>query len=108
MTFVTRLRLESGDRAALDAVVSDIKAAAERKGVALNGPHTPPHDTYRVTQHRRLTGEGGEYDPWAYCVYAREVEIVGHDEFARQVTEREFPDSVRIEASVERRQPAGH
>ena len=54
MTFVTRLTLRSGDRNALDKIVGDIKRSAEKKGVRVRGPHTPPPQTYRAPQYKRL------------------------------------------------------
>lgn len=106
MTFVTTLRLESGDRRALDAVVDDIRSTAERKGAEFKGPHTPPPEEYSVPLHK--TAEGDEQFPaWSYTVYSREVEIVGHDEFARSITTREFPESIHVEAEVRSVQPSG-
>lgn len=103
MTFVTRLRLQSGDRAALDGVVSEIKADAERKGAQLKGPHTNPPDDLRVPQCRRLHADDGRRFPdWSYTVFTRDLEIHGHDAFARQIATREFPSSVHVEAEVER------
>ncbi|WP_114576024.1 uS10/mL48 family ribosomal protein [Saliphagus sp. LR7] len=103
MTFVTRLRLQSGDRTALDGVVSEIKADAERKGAQLKGPHTHPPDDLRVPQRRRLHADDRRSFPdWSYTVFSRELEIHGHDTFAREIAGREFPSSVHVEAEVER------
>jgi ribosomal protein S10 len=101
MPFVTKLRLQSGDRAVLDSVVADIKAQAERKGAELKGPHPMPPTELRVPQYRAVGGD--TFDPWAYTVYTRTLEIVGHDEFARAVAERSFPDSVHVSAEIEQR-----
>ena len=102
MTFVTRLTLQSGDRAALDGIVDDIKATAETKGAALKGPHSHPPDRHRVPQYRRLHADDERTFPaWEYTVFTRELEIHGHQEFARAVTESGFPDSVHIEIEVE-------
>ncbi|WP_135820297.1 uS10/mL48 family ribosomal protein [Halostella litorea] len=106
MTFVTKLRLQSGDRAALDGVVEDIRSTAERKGAELKGPHSEPPTQLRVPQHKRVDG-GGRFGNWEYVVYARELEIHGHDELARRVTEREFPASIHVEAEVEQVNPLG-
>jgi ribosomal protein S10 len=100
MPFVTKLRLQSGNREALESVVTDIKQRATRKGAELKGPHPKPPTELRVPQHKRVGG-AGTFEPWAYTVYTRTVEIVGHDEFAREVTEREYPDSVHLAAEVE-------
>ena len=106
MPFVTKLRLQSGDVDALDGVVTDIKETAERKGAELKGPHPKPPERVRVPQHKRIGGTG-TFAPWEYTVYTRTVEIVGHDEFARDVTERTFPDSVHVTAEIEQLRQAG-
>jgi len=100
MPFVTKLRLQSGDREALESVVTDIKARAERKGVELKGPHPKPPSQLRVPQHKRVEG-GGEFPAWSYSVYTRTVEIVGHDEFARSVAGDSYPDSIHLSAEIE-------
>ncbi len=102
MTYVTRLRLQSGDRDALDAVVEEIKSAAERKGTALKGPHSHPPRTLSVPQHARLHADDDRrFDDWEYTVFSRAIEIHGQDRLAREIASREFPDSVHIEAEVE-------
>jgi len=100
MPFVTTLRLASGDRAVLESVVADIKAAASRKGAEFKGPHPEPPTELRVPQYVDLE-PGDTFEPWAYTVYSRVVEIVGHDAFARSIAERDFPDSVHVSASIE-------
>jgi ribosomal protein S10 len=109
MPFVTKLRMTSGDRAVLDRVVDDIKQGAERKGAELKGPHSRPPSKLSVPQYQSVPpGEdGGEFSPWRYTVYAREMEIVGHESFARQVTERDFPSSIHLEVEIERRAGIG-
>ena len=102
MTFVTRLTLQSGDRIALDRIVSDIKGTAERKGAALKGPHTYPPKKLSVPQHRRLHADDERmFSSWKYTVFTRELEIHGHENLARTVTEQNYPDSVHIEVEVE-------
>ena len=100
MPFVTKLTLASGDGETLDDVVDDIKAAAERKGVELKGPHPKPPTHLRVPQHKRAAGEG-RFEPWSYTVYTRTIEIIGHDEFARSVTEDTYPDRIHVTAEIE-------
>lgn len=109
MTFVTKLTLQSGDRPALDALVAEIESTAERKGAEVKGPHSEPPRTFRVPQSKRLSGEDGpQFDPWSYTVYTRRMEIVGHDEVTRRITQRtRFPDSVHVEAAVETTTPPG-
>jgi ribosomal protein S10 len=107
MTFVTHLRFESGDRAVLDDVVSDLKSLIERKGAECKGPHAKPPRDLRVPQYRALAA-GTEYEPWTYTVYTREMDILGADHIAREVGHMEFPDSVHVEIEVEHRKPAGH
>jgi len=102
MTFVTALRLQSGDRAVLDDVVDDIKRAAERKGAQLKGPHSHPPMKCSVPQYWRLCADDERrLEPWLYTVYTRELEIHGHQDFARSVAEREFPESLRLEVEIE-------
>lgn len=108
MTFVTRLTLQSGDRAALDGLVDDIKATAERKGAALKGPHSHPPENLSVPQHCRLHADDDRrFDSWEYTVFTRELEIHGHDQLARDVASWEFPNSIHVEAEVEQIHGAG-
>jgi small subunit ribosomal protein S10 len=82
MPFVTKLTLESGDHQRLEDVVTTIKETAARKGVELKGAPPPPPPAKRGPQS---------------------IEIVGHDEFARSVAERDFPDGVHVSAEIEQR-----
>ncbi|WP_336034624.1 uS10/mL48 family ribosomal protein [Halobacterium yunchengense] len=108
MTFVTKLSLESGDRAALDGVVSDIKETCRRKGAELKGPHSDTPAEYAVPLYARLGGEQtARTGTWEYTVYRRRLELHGHDDLARSIMEREFPDSVRVEAELEQVKPLG-
>jgi ribosomal protein S10 len=107
MPFVTTLSLSSGDRPALEDVVSDIKEAAERKGVEIKGPQTPPPERYVAPQPKRLGPDGKRFTDWSFSVYTRTMRIVGHDEFARAAAGREFPDGVHIEVDVEQVTGAG-
>jgi ribosomal protein S10 len=102
MPFVTTLTLQSGDREVLERVVGDIKRRAERKGVELRGPHAESPMDHSVPQSARLDAGDDRFDPWRYTVYERRMEVVGHDEFARGVTEREFPEGVHLDVDVER------
>jgi len=101
MPFVTKLTLKSGDRHSLDDVVDTIKESAARKGVELKGPHPHPPDEKNVPQLKGLVDEHAQFDSWSYTVYTRTIEIVGHDEFARSVAGREFPDGVHVSAEIE-------
>lgn len=107
MPFVTTLTLRSGDRAALDSVVGGLQQAAERKGVDCRGPHTRPPETYRVPLFRRLTGEGGEFAPWEYTVYERELRLAGHDGAVRRLADWGFPRGVHVEVTVDRVRSVG-
>lgn len=106
MTFVTKLRLQSGDRAVLDSVVDDIKSTAERKGAELKGPHSKTTQRMQVPLSKDTTG-GGRLGSWDYTVYSREVEIVGHDDLARRIAAREFPEPIHVEVEVEQIKPVG-
>lgn len=107
MPFVTTIRLESGDRAALDDLVDDIRGTAERKGVELRGPHTSPPSSHRVPLYRRLTGDGGRFSPWDYTVYERVVELTGHDDTVRRIVGQEPPKGVHVEVSVDQVRSVG-
>ncbi|SDM71228.1 SSU ribosomal protein S10P [Halogranum gelatinilyticum] len=107
MTFVTKLSFQSGDRAVLDDVVSDLKAMIERKGAECKGPHSSPPEHVRVPQYRNLA-PGDEFSSWDYTVYARKLEIHGADHIAREVGHMEFPASVHVEIEVEQKKPLGH
>ncbi|MFP8952847.1 30S ribosomal protein S10 [Natrialbaceae archaeon A-arb3/5] len=108
MTFVTRLTLQSGDRVVLDELVDDIKTAAERKGAALKGPHSRPPETLSVPQRCRLHADDDRrFSSWSYTVFTRELELHGHDELARDLTSRNFPDSIHVEVEVEQIRGAG-
>lgn len=101
MPFVTKLTLTSGNRHRLDDVVERIKETAGRKGVELKGPHPHPPEDLRVPQLKTLVEEHAQFEPWNYTVYKRTIEIVGHDEFARSVAGREFPEEVHVSAEIE-------
>jgi small subunit ribosomal protein S10 len=104
MPFVTKLTLKSGDRHVLEDVVDTIKATASRKGVELKGPHPHPPDELRIPQFKRLaTADNDRFEPWNYTIYTRTIEIIGHDDFARSVAERDFPDAVHVSAEIEQR-----
>lgn len=108
MTFVTRLTLQSGDRAALEGVVDDIKATAERKGAPLKGPHSHPPEKLSVPQLCRLHADDDRrFSSWTYTVFTRELEIHGHDDLARDIAARDFPDSIHVEVEVEQIHGAG-
>ena len=103
MTTILHLTLKSGDRAVLDSVVEDVKAACRRKGAELKGPHSDAPTDHRVPLYRRLDGDpGSRHDDWTYTVYQRRFELRGRDEVARDVLERDYPRSVRVEATVDR------
>ncbi|ERH10905.1 MAG: SSU ribosomal protein S10P [halophilic archaeon J07HX64] len=99
MPFLTRLTFSSGDVDHLDSVVSELKQQAERKGVELRGPHAEPPARYSVPQHKGL-GQG-TFDSWRYTVYTRTLEIVDHNQFARELAGRDYPDSIHVTADVE-------
>jgi ribosomal protein S10 len=108
MTFVTKLTLRSGDRAALDGVVSEIKETCHRKGAELKGPHSDSPEQHRLRQYTRLDGDDdAQFDPWNYTVYRRRMELYGHDDLARLILERSFPSSVHVEAELERVRTVG-
>jgi small subunit ribosomal protein S10 len=101
MPFVTKLAFQSGDRAVLDRVVTDIKETAERKGVDLKGPHTEPTRSLSVPQYKRLDTTD-TFQPWRYTVYKRTIEIIGYDDFARSVADRDYPAGIHVGIEVDR------
>jgi len=107
MAFVTKLRFQSGDRAVLEDLVTDLSEMLAKKGAECKGPHSTPPKELRVPQYRTL-GPGDEYPAWRYTVYTRSLEIHGSDEIARQVGHMEFPDRVHVEIEVDRKKPLGH
>jgi small subunit ribosomal protein S10 len=107
MPFVTTLEFASGDRRLLDDVVDDLKARAERKGAKLKGPHPRPPTDLTVPQSERLSADGGAFDSWGYTVYTRTVEIVGHDDFARDVAGDDYPDRIHVEAEIQQQRQLG-
>jgi small subunit ribosomal protein S10 len=108
MTFVTKLSLKSGDRAALDGAVSDIKETCRRKGAELKGPHSDSPEELKVPLYSKLDGDHDNKErTWKYTVYRRRVQLYGHDDLARSIMERDFPDSVHVEAELEQHKPLG-
>lgn len=101
MAYITKLTVESGDRAVLEETVAEIKEYVSGKGAQLKGPHPRPPTEYRVPLRKCLSSAGGGYRHWDYTVYRRDIEIVGRDEVARAVATRDFPRSIRIEIEVE-------
>jgi ribosomal protein S10 len=108
MPFVTKLTMESGDRHRLDDVVDAIKRRANRKGVELKGPHPQPPEHLRVPQSKTLGSGSERFESWDYTVYSREIEIIGHDEFARDVAGDSYPEGIHVEAAVEQRTHSGN
>ncbi|MEF8773388.1 MAG: uS10/mL48 family ribosomal protein [Halobacteriales archaeon] len=106
MSFVTRLTLQSGDHAKLEDVVAGIKADGRRKGVELKGPHARPPTELRVPQFKTAAG-GQAFEEWSYTVYKRDVEIVGHQTFARQVAGDRFPPGVHVSVEIEQQRAMG-
>jgi ribosomal protein S10 len=106
MPFVTRLTLQSGDGELLDAIVTDIKERAERKGVELKGPHPKPPSRHAVPQYKDLSASE-TFENWEYTVYTRNIEIIDHNEFARDVAEQEYPDRIYITANIEQYSQTG-
>ena len=103
MTTILHLTLKSGDRSVLESVVGDVKTECRRKGAELKGPHSDAPTAYRVPLYRRLDGDpGSRFDDWDYTVYQRRFELRGRDEVAREILERDYPSSVRVEATVDR------
>lgn len=101
MTVVTRFSFKSGDREALDAVVGDIVEMSRQKGAEMKGPHQDPPEDHEVALYRRLDGEAGDHETWSYTVFQRRIELRGYDSLAREFLERDYPDSIQVEAEVE-------
>ncbi|MFB6112620.1 MAG: 30S ribosomal protein S10 [Halodesulfurarchaeum sp.] len=108
MTVMTRIRLRSGDRATLESVVADIKETCQRKGAEVKGPHSDTPEEYSVSLYPRLDGKGSAtYPDWNLTVYQRRFEVRGYEDLVREILAWEFPDSVRVEASVETKPTLG-
>ena len=105
--YVTTLTLESGDRHRLESVVTDIKESAARKGVELKGPHPQPPSDLRVPQSKTLGPGNDRFEAWNYTVYARTIEIVAYEEFARSVAGDEYPDCIHVSVDVNQRRSVG-
>lgn len=102
MTTVTRIRLRSGDREALEAVVARITRTCRRKGAEFKGPHSDSPEGFEVPLYQRLDGDPDtHFDTWSYTVFQRRLELRGYEELARNLLEWDFPPSVRVEATVE-------
>ena len=101
MTYRTKLRLQSGDRVVLEQTVKDIKQFVSRKGAQMKGPHPRPPETVSVPIPKRIDGLHGEFAPWTYTIYSRDIEIIGHDEVAKDVATRVFPASLYVTVEVE-------
>lgn len=107
MPFVTTIRLESGDRARLESVAADVKDDAARKGVEIKGPHSESSAELRVPQSKTLGPGSARFPSWDYTVYARRFEIVGHQDFAREMAGRGYPAGIRVEVDVDQRKQVG-
>ena len=107
MTFVTKLRFQSGDRAALDDTVDGLRRMLERKGAECKGPHTEPTERVRVPLSDTLL-PGSTLADWSYEVFSRRLEIHGNEHIARDVGHMDFPDSVHVEIEVEQKRPLGY
>jgi len=107
MAFVTKLSFQSGDRDALESLVTDIKRMVERKGAECKGPHSAPPERLTVPQYRTLA-PGDQFPAWDYTTYTRRMEIHGNDEVARRVGHMDFPEHVHVEIEVDRKKPLGH
>jgi small subunit ribosomal protein S10 len=101
MTVRTKLTLQSGDRAALDGVVEQVRETARRKGADFRGPFDDPPESHAVPIYRQAGGDDRVWDTWEYTVYQRRIEVDGHDDIAETVLSREFPDSVRVQIEME-------
>ena len=102
MTVVTRISFRSGDRDLLDSVVGDIVETSRQKGAEFKGPHLDPPEDHEVALYRRLDGDPtNEFDAWTYTVFQRRIVLRGYDDLAREFLERDYPDSVQVEAEVE-------
>lgn len=102
MPFITTVTLKSGDRQTLDAIVKEMRDAAERKGIELKGPHSRSPQSYRVPLFESLSNTNTETGVWDYTVFERVIQLSGHNETVRQFMDWEFPPSIQVEVSVDR------
>lgn len=97
------LRLTSGDRATLERVVEGLREEIQRKGAQFAGPHSDAPDEYSLPLYERLDGDDARrFDQWSYTVYTRRMTVSGREQLARGVIDREYPDSVHVEAELDR------
>jgi ribosomal protein S10 len=107
MTYVTKLRLESGERERLDEVVRGLKDAVERKGGECKGPHASPSASVQVPLYDRVDADES-FGVWEQPIYERRLEIYGNERIVSELTDGSFPDSIHVEIEIDRHQPAGH
>lgn len=106
MTFVTKLRFTSGDQAALEETVDEVKDTLHRKGAECKGPHTQSPERVRVPLSATL-GPDDSFGEWRYDLYIRELEIHGSETVAREIAESGFHDAVHVAIEVDRKTPLG-
>ena len=99
MAFVTKIFLSSGDRRALNETIEDIKKTIQQKGAEYNGPHAAPIKNITVPLYQQLQ-TGPEFSSWGYSVFRQSIEIHGANDVARDVVDRNFPDSLHIEVEI--------
>ena len=107
MAYVTKLRLESGDREELDAVVTGLKQTIERKGGECKGPHASPSASVQVPLYDRVDASE-PFGTWEQPVYERRLEIYGNERIVSALTDGSFPDSIHVEIEIDQHRPAGH
>lgn len=100
MSYRTKLVLESGDRRALDATVSELRTVAAAKGAEVAGPHTKPSRRVQIPLYKRLDGVE-RFGTWEYEIYTRELTVVGHDGAARAIASEAIPKSIAVTLTID-------
>lgn len=87
---------------ALETVVERITQVCRRKGAEFKGPHSDSPEQVDAPLYARLDGDSDvRYPDWSYSVYQRRLELRGHEEVARDILKWDFPQSVKVEVTVE-------
>lgn len=93
-----RISLTSTDPKKLEQVCAQIKAIAQRTGVAMSGPIPLPTKRLVVPCRKSPDGEGSEtWERWELRIHKRLIDLDVDERALRQVMRVQVPDGVHIE-----------
>jgi len=93
-----RISLSGTDPKKVDSVCSQIKAIAQRTGVAIRGPIPLPTKRLIVPCRKSPDGEGSEtWDRWEMRIHKRLIDLDADERALRQLMRIQVPDGVNIE-----------